>query len=63
MKRNSKGNQNVIVDEEDVHLLLEHAITTCLRVMSMWPSHAHVKSPALAGGKTDANRPAALVES
>ena len=53
----------MIVDEEDVHLLLEHAITTCLRVMSMWPSHAHVKSPALAGGKTDANRPAALVES
>ena len=48
---------------EDVHLLLEHAITTCLRVMSMWPSHVHVKSPALAGGKTDANRPASLVES
>jgi len=36
---------------EDIHLLLEHSITTCLRVMSAKPIHEHVKAYAMAAEK------------
>ena len=54
---------NSMEQVEDIHLLLEHAITTCLRVMSMRPTHVHMRSSALISNRVAADRDASLVES
>lgn len=48
---------------EDIHLLLEHAITTCLRVMSVRSTHVHIRTSALISNRVAADRDASLVES
>lgn len=53
---------NTMEQVEDVHLMLEHAITTCLRVISMWPSHVHANSSNLAADGAVADRMALLAE-
>jgi D-sedoheptulose 7-phosphate isomerase len=53
---------NSIEQVEDIHLLLGHAITTCLRLMSAWPSHVHIRTSGSAGGKTDVKRLASVAE-
>lgn len=53
---------NTMEQVEDVHLLLEHAITTCLRVMSMWPSHVHIRTSTLIADRAVVDHLASLVE-
>lgn len=54
---------NSMEQVEDIHLLLEHSITTCLRVMSTRPTHVHTRISALVSNRAAADRLVSLVES